>query len=315
MLGMLIEKIISIRLQVYFINLNFIYPNQMEGIKQWSIIDASIYLTHIIYMGQIKDLYTSTFIFNIAQFFSSLNYQLLLKIFGKAGFDSHISHLFHLLIIVFLFLKKKGMKNPIQIFFVVITSFLLYLTSLVQLSNTKNQRSFISQGPQTIIISLSQIFDLQEALFSILKIFGNIQVSSLTRNLSFINKALSTIKSMKMLENSSRSLLPIHKQLLYRICVCYDCCLLDMAWTRVKGNDDMIGYAIIVSVSISCSRCNNLARSSCFITHSPHVQQAYSSWTTSIYSINTLLYSYTLPIDSSPTSSLNLCLSCNLSQV
>ena len=96
---------------------------------------------------------------------------------------------------------------------------------------------------------------------------------------------------------------------------CYNCCFLDIAWTRVKGNDNMIGCAIIVSVSISCSRCNNLARSSCFITHSPHVQQAYSSWTTSIYSINTLLYSYTLPIDSSPTSSLNLCLSCNLSQV
>jgi len=32
-----------------------------------------------------------------------------------------------------------------------------------------------------------------------------------------------------------------------------------MAWTRIKGNDNMIGYATIVSVSTSCNRCNSLA--------------------------------------------------------
>ena len=40
---------------------------------------------------------------------------------------------------------------------------------------------------------------------------------------------------------------------------CYNPCLLVMAWTRVKGNDDMIGCAASVSVSTSCSRYNNLA--------------------------------------------------------
>ena len=40
---------------------------------------------------------------------------------------------------------------------------------------------------------------------------------------------------------------------------CYNQCLMVMAQTRVKGNNDMIGCAAVVSVSTSCSRCNNLA--------------------------------------------------------
>ena len=40
---------------------------------------------------------------------------------------------------------------------------------------------------------------------------------------------------------------------------CYNQCLLIMVWIRVKDNDDMIGYAAIVSVSTSCSRHHNLA--------------------------------------------------------
>jgi len=39
---------------------------------------------------------------------------------------------------------------------------------------------------------------------------------------------------------------------------CYDQCLMVMAWTRVKNNEDMISCATIVSVSTSCSRCNSL---------------------------------------------------------
>ena len=51
----------------------------------------------------------------------------------------------------------------------------------------------------------------------------------------------------------------------------YDQCLLDTAWTRIKGNDDMIGCAKVVSVSASCSRCCILALSLCFTTHHSYV--------------------------------------------
>ena len=42
-LGKLIEKAISSKLQIYSIALNFVYPNQIGGIKKWSIIDTGVY--------------------------------------------------------------------------------------------------------------------------------------------------------------------------------------------------------------------------------------------------------------------------------
>ena len=86
--------IISIKLQAYSITLNFIHSNQLEGIKQHFIIDASIYLIHLIWVKWIKNLYTSILVFNIAQFFPFLNHQLLLKILSKIGFDPRISLFF-----------------------------------------------------------------------------------------------------------------------------------------------------------------------------------------------------------------------------
>ena len=44
----------------------------------------------------------------------------------------------------------------------------------------------------------------------------------------------------------------------------YNQYLMNVAWTRVKGNDDMIGYAEAVSVSTSCNRCSILAWSLLF---------------------------------------------------
>ena len=53
---------------------------------------------------------------------------------------------------------------------------------------------------------------------------------------------------------------------------CYDQCLLEATWSRIKGNDDMIGCTVIVSVSTSYSRCYILASFLCFITYLPYVQ-------------------------------------------
>ena len=47
-IGKLIKKVISNRIQVHTISLNFLYPNQLGGIQQCSTIDAGVYLTHII---------------------------------------------------------------------------------------------------------------------------------------------------------------------------------------------------------------------------------------------------------------------------
>ena len=81
-------------MQIYFISFNFLYPNQLGGIRQQSTMDTRVFLTHLIRTGWVKGLYTSTLAFDITQFFPSLNHQLLSIILTKAGFNIRISHFF-----------------------------------------------------------------------------------------------------------------------------------------------------------------------------------------------------------------------------
>ena len=50
MLGKLIEKVISSRLQVHSIVSNLIHPSQLGDIKQHLTMNTSIFLTHVIYI-------------------------------------------------------------------------------------------------------------------------------------------------------------------------------------------------------------------------------------------------------------------------
>ena len=76
-----------------------------------------------------------------------------------------------------------------------------------------------------------------------------------------------------------------------------------------RGYDDMISYAKAVSVSTSYRRCWNLISSSWTVTHLPHRLCIVSSLYTSIYSVDTLLYLYALPIITSLYFFSSLCLS------
>lgn len=84
----LIKKVLSNRLQIHSITLNFIHLNQMGSIKQQSTTNTGIFLTYLIQAEQLKSLYISTLVFNITQFFLFLNHQLLVKILSKVSFDS-----------------------------------------------------------------------------------------------------------------------------------------------------------------------------------------------------------------------------------
>jgi len=55
---------------------------------------VGIALTHIICLGWVKNISTSTLAFNIAQFFSSLNHHLLTHILKKAELDNHVVNFF-----------------------------------------------------------------------------------------------------------------------------------------------------------------------------------------------------------------------------
>ena len=57
-------------------------------------MDAEIALTHIIQSGWVKNLSTSTLAFDIAQFFPSLNHQLLSLILDKVDLNHKISMFF-----------------------------------------------------------------------------------------------------------------------------------------------------------------------------------------------------------------------------
>jgi len=87
MIGKLFEKIIGEHLQFHTISNSFIHHSQLEGLKQKSTMDAGVILTHIIHSGWVKNLITSTLAFDIAQFFPSLNHQLLSLILDKASLD------------------------------------------------------------------------------------------------------------------------------------------------------------------------------------------------------------------------------------
>jgi len=57
-------------------------------------MDIEIFLTHLIHSGWVKKFQMSMLVFDIAQFFLSLNHWLLLVILSKAGFNLKISSFF-----------------------------------------------------------------------------------------------------------------------------------------------------------------------------------------------------------------------------
>jgi len=65
-IGKLFEKMIGECLQFHTISNNFIHPSQLRGLKQRSTMDAGVALTHIVQLGWVKNLSTSTLAFDIA---------------------------------------------------------------------------------------------------------------------------------------------------------------------------------------------------------------------------------------------------------
>ena len=76
----------------------------------------------------------------------------------------------------------------------------------------------------------------------------------------------------------------------------YEWCLLETAWRRAKGMTTWSAVLQVVSVSASYSRCYNLALSLLFpYVLKPHVLHM-ALLLTNIYSIDTILYPYALPL-------------------
>jgi len=142
---------------------------------------------------------------------------LLSSIFSRKELkiSSHLFlfNFFLLLMTEFLFPKKEALKNLMQTFFIVIVLFLLSLNNSVSQLNTKLEVFHFSRFTTNF-----NSFPLDPEILDRLY-FGFIFDRKLTfhQHIHFYSsKVLLTVKSMKILENSLRELLPLQKWLLYQ---------------------------------------------------------------------------------------------------
>ena len=93
-LGKLIERVIDERLQFHVVSNNFIHQSQLGSLKFKSTLDTGVALTYFIHIGWVKNLSTSSLVFDISQFFPLLNHHHLSLILKKVGFDFYIVQFF-----------------------------------------------------------------------------------------------------------------------------------------------------------------------------------------------------------------------------
>jgi hypothetical protein len=93
-LGKLIEKMISTCLQFDGVKFELFLPHQFGGIRQRSTEDAGLFLTHLVHAGWAKGLKTSVVAFDVAQFFPSINHEMLLAVMARQGFPDHVRAFF-----------------------------------------------------------------------------------------------------------------------------------------------------------------------------------------------------------------------------
>jgi hypothetical protein len=93
-MGKLIEKMIAQQLQFEGLESGAIHPCQTGGIMQQSVEDAAVALTHHVRTGWAHKKATSVLAFDIAQFFPSLNHNVLSEIIKHFGFSSKVVSFF-----------------------------------------------------------------------------------------------------------------------------------------------------------------------------------------------------------------------------
>jgi hypothetical protein len=89
-LGKMFEKMLSNRLQFEAAKHRVLHPNQCGGVCQNSTKDAGCFLTHIVWAEWCAKLKTSMVAFDLAQFFPSINHDVLLSILDKQGFTPEV---------------------------------------------------------------------------------------------------------------------------------------------------------------------------------------------------------------------------------
>jgi hypothetical protein len=89
-LGKMFEKMLPNRLQFEAAEHGVLHPNQFGGVCQNSTKDTGCFLTHVVRAGWRAKLKTSVVAFDLAQFFPSINHDVLLSILDKQGFTPEV---------------------------------------------------------------------------------------------------------------------------------------------------------------------------------------------------------------------------------
>ena len=85
-LGKLFEKVLAARLHFDGQKFGLFHPAQFGGTEQHSTVDAGISLVHRVRQGWLRGLDTSILAFDIAQFFPSINHDVMIGILCRQGF-------------------------------------------------------------------------------------------------------------------------------------------------------------------------------------------------------------------------------------
>lgn len=93
-LGKLLEKVIARRLQFEAQKFGILHPCQFGGAMQHSTVDAGMQLVHNIKQAWRQGLDSSAILLDIAQFFPSINHELLAGILRRQGFDPQLCNFF-----------------------------------------------------------------------------------------------------------------------------------------------------------------------------------------------------------------------------
>lgn len=93
-LGKLLEKVIARRLQFEAQKFGILHPCQFGGAMQHSTTDAGMQLVHNIKQAWHQGLDSSAILLDIAQFFPSINHELLAGILRRQGFDERLCNFF-----------------------------------------------------------------------------------------------------------------------------------------------------------------------------------------------------------------------------
>ncbi|PPQ94125.1 hypothetical protein CVT25_007934, partial [Psilocybe cyanescens] len=226
--GKLIEKMLSNRIQFDSIASDVFHPNQIGGIHQQFTENAGLILTHMVHTGWAKRFKTSIIAFDVAQFFLSLNHEVLMAILQKLGFSDNVVKFFshyladvgvgqggalslvlsalYLTLIMRLFELDPLTHGPYGVIFELFKKFGLALENVKsevfhfdQSHSKDNPPVNLGYAPYTGTTPLKP-----KPYWRYLGFYFDCKLTFTEHVRYYSTKALSTIKAMKMLASSTR---------------------------------------------------------------------------------------------------------------